>query len=250
MGNSMTDRIRQIEIQIDYHDNNYWNDNDPEITDDEYHNIIKELQNLDPDNPRITRLHSSLPPSSKRKKVKHSEPLLSLAKKYNVVEILDWCTSVARGENEIFKIEPKFDGISTIFKDGVLATRGDDGLEGDDITNKSPIIMIEGYDGDFPLINFMRDARGEIIMKKSVFKNNRDILLRKDGKPYKYPRSAVVGLLLQDKVNVQLGNILTFAEYQKFSMFKPLRVLKTMSWEYLIGDVQEWDYPTDGLVII
>lgn len=249
MVNSLSDRIRQLETKIDYHDTKYWTDNDPEIPDSEYHDLIKELQNLDPDNIRINRRHSSLPPSSKRKKVIHEVPLLSLDKKYTVEEIIDWCKSVARGESEIFKIEPKLDGISSIFKNQVLATRGDDGVHGDDITSKAPLIFVEAYDGDLPLTQFKRDARGEIIMKKSVFEERRDVLLRKDGKPYKYPRSAVVGLLLQDNINLNLANILTFAEYQKFSMIKPLKALKTMSWDYLISEVQEWDYPTDGLVI-
>ncbi len=249
MVNSLSDRIRQLEHQIDYHDEKYWKDNDPEIPDSEYHGLVKELQNLDPDNIRINRRHSSLPPSSKRQKVVHEIPLLSLAKKYTVEEIIDWCISVSRGESEIFKIEPKLDGISSIFRNGILATRGDDGIHGDDITSKAPLIFVEAYDGDFPLTHFKRDARGEIVMKKSVFEERKDVLLRKDGKPYKYPRSAVVGLLLRDDVNLNLENILTFAEYQKFSMVKPLKALKTMSWEYLISEVQEWDYPTDGLVI-
>lgn len=249
MVSSMIDRIRQLEEQIDYHDQRYWDDNDPEITDSDYHELVKELQNLDPENDRINQRHSSLPPSSKRSKVMHKTPLLSLDKKYAVEEILEWCTSVARGADEMFKIEPKLDGISAIFQDGVLATRGDDGVHGENITSKSPLIMVEGYDCELPLTSFKRNVRGEIVIKKSVFAENQYRLLRKNGKPYKYPRSAVVGLISQDDINVNLTNILTFAEYMKFSLLKSLTELRTLSWEFLIADFQDWDYPTDGLVI-
>jgi len=245
----ISNRILELEKLIDYHDKKFWEDNNPEISDFQYHEYVKELSNLDPGNPKINQRRASLPPSSKRNKVKHSKPLLSLDKVYNIPDLLKWCTSVSRNENELFRIEPKLDGISANYENRILSTRGDDGLVGDDITDKSQIIMLDCTDGEIPLIRNQRNIRGEIVMKKSTFQNNIANLVRKDGKPYKYPRSACVGLLLQDNIDVSLGTVLTFVEYLRFSFMQPLHIMRSMEWEYFISEVQEWDYPTDGIVV-
>ena len=242
-------RIRELEHLIQYHDKKYWIDNKPEISDIEYSNLKQELRSLDSNNPLLQKVHNALPPSNKREKVKHNIPMLSLDKKYSVPELLAWCASVARSPQEVFRIEPKLDGCSACVDNNIIATRGDDGITGENITNKNVIMTYEGKD----IICSMEDLDprrdlGEILVKKSTLANN-DKLVRKNGKKYKHTRSAAVGLLALDEPNLSVGRSLAFVSFDRYSWKLTLEKMQTINWEDWIKDIKHWDYPTDGLVI-
>lgn len=243
------DRIQELEKLIKKHNKLYWIDNNPEITDEEFDKLEYELRILNPNNHTLNIVNTIDPIiSTKRKKVKHDTPMLSLDKVYTIPELFQWCDKTSRNEFEYFVIQPKFDGCSADFSNGILSTRGDDGINGVDISDKIQLITLESKEYVGPLINTTFSIRGELIIKKSIFKKYKDKLLRKDGRYYKLERNATVGLLMQED-NLKTPEILTFATHNLISMILPLNELKKISWEFLIEEIKECDYPTDGLVI-
>ena len=238
------DDIKELEKLIQYHNTKYWIENDPEISDVEYDALVERYKAVHPSG----SLHNQIiPVITGRRQVKHKTPMLSLDKVYTIPDLLQWCSKVARNDNELFSIQPKYDGWSADYS-GCLSTRGD-GHVGEDITDKAVLINLEapGYNGS--LISSNCTCLGEIVFKKSSFAANYSKLVRKDGRTYKTERSALAGVLSPKETNTSLGPILTMVDYDLNSMVHPLSIMKNMAWDVLIADVQEWDYPTDGLVI-
>ena len=228
--------IMQLEEEIRYHNKLYWEKNQPEISDIEYDTLTRELTKLNPTNSLLTVIHS--PISTKGLKVKHKVKMLSLNKVYTIPELLTWCAKVSRGPHEQFLIQIKYDGCSANFTNGVLATRGD-GEIGENITDKLPLIEMGVR---------KRDVRGEIIFRKSVFEKYKTILKKRDGTPYSNARNACAGMLNKDDLPVKEA-ILELIPFGMETTKGSLTDLKVFDFDSYIKEVEELDYPADGLVI-
>ena len=139
--------LAELQNEIDYHQGIY---DDPEseieITDAEFDQLKEQLKVLAPDDPRLSLVAGASAGKSSyhREKVSHAHnPCFSLDKVYSFEEILFFASSVARNENELFDLDPKMDGLTGSLTNGVLATSGEGGLEGVDISDKLDIIEIE-----------------------------------------------------------------------------------------------------------
>ena len=125
---------------IEHHNKLYWEKGETEISDTEYDIIFRRLQEL---NPAHTLLHAvNAPKVSSSGKVRHAKAMLSLDKAYSLEELITWASKIARSQDELFMVQPKYDGISANFGGGLLVTRGD-GEEGENITDKLPLIELE-----------------------------------------------------------------------------------------------------------
>ena len=227
-------KIRLLEEEIKYQDKLYWENNQSEISDVTYDNLIRRLTALDPDNPLLTKVHPSIQQSSG--KVTHTIPMLSLSKVYTKEELIKWCEKVSRDEQELFLIEYKFDGISADFTNGILSTRGD-GIIGENITDKLP--LINKNNGNY---------RGEIIFYKSFFEKNKQILKKKDGEFYSNPRNACAGILNRDDL-ITNKRLLKFIPFNHVSQMKSMKDLRDLDFEILKETAKTSIYPTDGLVV-
>lgn len=236
----------KLEILINYHDELYWDQNNPEISDVEYDKLVEDLRILDPNSHILKKVHSI--PVTLSSKVKHAFPMLSLDKVYTIEELLKWCNKVARNENEEFLIQPKLDGCSAELSNSILGTRGD-GYEGEDITNKLPIIKTKSSEGYIEEYNNLDYVRGEIVLSKSEFETFKDRLLRKGGQQYKTVRNACSGILNRDDLDISLGRVLTLVPFDLISRKLKLSELREMDWNNEITIIQGLDYPTDGIVI-
>lgn len=242
--------VQQLRDAIDYHYDLY---NDPEaevvIPDPDYDQLIEQLRVVDPTDPRLSRKSNLVTGRGfVRAKVSHAHnPCYSLDKVYSFKEILDFARKVARSEDELFDIEVKLDGLTGSLTNGVLATSGD-GLVGQDISDKLEIIEIEHANGSE---NVAQDLRGEIIMKKSVFRGNQHLFIRKsNGKPYKIPRSACVAQVMQEDHVQGIGKFLSFVVFGRFQKTVTLAELHDLDWDAMAHKAQnELDYPADGLVL-
>jgi len=229
---------------IEYHDKRYWELGEPEISDEEYDLLTRRLEKLNPEHPLLLRIGA--PSVAGTGKVKHKKPMLSLDKVYSLEELMGITKKSARRTDEEFVIQPKYDGISANFDGSVLATRGD-GEEGENITDKIPLIELEstGYKG--PL---NRPARGEIVIRDDDFKTIYQHIMKKDGRPYKNSRNAVAGIMgLKDISDMRRQNAkLTLIDYSMISEKVTLSEFKDR-WPSILEKLENLPYPMDGLVI-
>lgn len=206
----MTDerqRILQLRKELHEHNYKYYVLNQPEISDQEFDFMMKELQELearhkdmfDPNSPS-QRVGSDL--NQEFTQVTHKYPMLSLANTYSQEEVADFYNSVKKGLNgEDFEIccEMKYDGlsISLTYEDGRLVrgvTRGD-GVHGDDVTanvktiKSIPLVL---KDGDWPK-EF--EIRGEILMPWKVFERLNEEREAAEEPLFANPRNAASGTL-------------------------------------------------------
>ena len=243
--------LAELQNKIDYHQDLY---DDPEseieITDPEFNQLKEELKVLAPDDPRLSLVAGASVGKSSyhRETVSHAHnPCYSLDKVYSFEDVLMFASRVARSENELFDLELKLDGLTGSLTNGVLATSGEGGIEGFDISDKLSIIDIEYAPGTE---NITQDLRGEIILKKSVFEKHRDLFVRSsNGKPYKVPRSAAVAQVMPEAHITSLGKFLTFVVFGRHQSTFSLAELRELDWEALANKATEMDYPTDGLVL-
>ena len=234
----------QLAELISYHDKLYWQNNTPEISDQEYDRLVEALRKLVPDHPLVTRINAVSVDSSG--KVRHKTPMLSLDKAYSLEELLEWANKYARSKEELLLVEPKYDGISASFDGTILSTRGD-GETGENISGKLPLIELESpnYTGK---VN--RPARGEIIIRNDDFAAIYSHIQKKGGGTYKNSRNAVAGIMGLKDISEMLyqGAKLTLVDYTLISKSVKLCDLKEQ-WEDLKASLADLPYPMDGIVL-
>ena len=227
-----------------YHDKRYWELNDPVISDADYDRIVERLRGLAPDHPLLHQIHT--PQVNSDGKVRHRKAMLSLDKAYSLQSLLDWAQKYARTPDELLLVEPKYDGISANFDGLILSTRGD-GLTGEDISGKLPLIELEtpGYRGRID-----RPVRGEIIIRDDDFVNIYSRIRKKDGGIYKNSRNAVAGIMTLKEIAPMIaqGAKLTLVDYNLISHPVKLNELAA-KWEDLKLSFASLPYPMDGIVL-
>jgi DNA ligase (NAD+) len=200
------DQILALREELHRHNYNYYVLNAPEISDKEFDDKMRLLQDLeqlhpemaDPNSPTM-RVGSDL--SKDFKQVVHQYPMLSLGNTYSESEVTDFYNRVRELlGNEEFEIccELKFDGtsISLVYEDGKLlqaVTRGD-GEKGDDVTDNVktirsiPLVL----HGDYPQ---RFEIRGEILMPWVVFEELNCEREAREEPLFANPRNAASGTL-------------------------------------------------------
>lgn len=237
---TMKEIIGELEKKLEIANKAYWEDCDPVITDSEYDSLVEELRELDPENPLVSKIIDREPVGEK---IIHKKPMLSLEKVYGREELFKWVASRSRSGDEIFLIQPKYDGISGKLEDGILSTRGN-GFEGTNITSRLPIVEFETKTSDPKLM------LGEILITDSNFKERFPGYETKSGKPFKNQRNGVAGIMGCDDVQfyAKQGLKVTFVDYDlntfevKSSEFQEL-------WDEIKSKIEELDYPMDGIVV-
>lgn len=204
----MPDRIDQLRVALHHHNYLYYVENQPEITDREFDELMHELQALeaahperyDPNSP-TQRVGSDL--NQTFEQVEHERPMLSLGNTYNRDDVREFYERVQAGlDGEPFAIccELKFDGlsISLHYEDGALVralTRGD-GVRGDDVTanvrtiRSIPLQLPAG--GDWPR---RFEIRGEVLMPWNSFDRLNAEREAREEPLFANPRNAASGTL-------------------------------------------------------
>lgn len=244
--NFIADRLNRDELValIEYHNRRYWEEGDPEIPDVRYDELLRALQRIDPGNELLSRVYT--PQVAGSGKVRHKTPMLSLDKAYSLKEVLEWAEKFARGGDEEFLVEPKYDGISANFDGRILSTRGD-GEFGENVTDKLPLIELEsiGYTGPVD-----RPVRGELVIREDDFRTLYSHIRRKGGGFYKNSRNAVAGIMGLKEIGemVVQGAKITLVDYNLVSYRVRLRELSAR-WEELRAELGALPYPQDGIVV-
>ena len=164
--------------EIRRHDELYYRQDKPEISDAEYDTLRRELEALEAVHPELITADSptqtvGATPSKGFKKVKHAVPMLSLSNVFSEEDVEDFLAKIRRflglAEEESIELvaEPKIDGLSCSLRyEGrklvQAATRGD-GAEGEDITEN--VLTISDVPTALPAdAPDVLEVRGEIYM--------------------------------------------------------------------------------------
>lgn len=206
------EKIKALTSNLNRHNYLYYVKAMPEIPDQEFDMLLKELEKLEkeydfrlPDSPTF-RVGGDLTKDFETRK--HGTPMLSLGNTYSEGELIDFLKRVEKNISTTpeFVCELKYDGvaISLTYENGILdhaLTRGD-GIQGDDVTmNVKTIKSIPlRLQGNFPE-SF--EIRGEIIMPHSSFNRLNEERTTQGLQLFANPRNAAAGSLkMQDSAEV------------------------------------------------
>ena len=278
--------IQSLREELNQHNYNYYVLDNPTISDFEFDQKLKQLQELEAKHPEFFDENS---PSQRVggtitknfATVVHENRMYSLDNSYSKEDLYDWETKIQKvlgNVNLEYTCELKYDGasISITYENGKLAravTRGD-GFQGDEVTNniktiKSIPLVLKG---NFPP---KFDIRGEIILPFEGFEKMNQELIEIGETPYSNPRNTASGSLkLQDSAEVAkrpldcllyfiIGNNLPFNSQfdglevaRKWGFKVPSESKLTKSLEEVFEFINYWDthrhnlpYETDGVVI-
>jgi DNA ligase (NAD+) len=280
------DTIKNLREALNQHNYNYYVLDNPTISDFEFDQKLKQLQELEAQHPEFfdensptQRVGGSI--TKNFETVQHEYRMYSLDNSYSIEDLQDWETRIQKVLGDVpleYTCELKYDGasISITYENGRLVravTRGD-GFQGDDVTNNIKTIKAVPIHlkGDFP---DKFDIRGEIILPFAGFEKMNQELIEIGETPYSNPRNTASGSLkLQDSAEVArrpldcllyfvIGNNLPFN-----TQFEGLQ--KARDWGFKVPNqsklaknlnevfefIRFWDthrhdlpYETDGVVI-
>ncbi len=205
---SSADRLARLREEIRHHEERYYVHNDPEIADERFDALVKELEALERDHPDLVTADSPTQrvggrPVEGFATVEHLLPMLSLDNAYSEEELRAFDERVRKGaglgETTVaYVAELKIDGLSIAltYEDGRLvrgATRGD-GTRGEDVTSNVrtiraiPLALRQGPPGRV-------EVRGELFLPRSTFARiNRE--REEAGEPlFQNPRNAAAGTM-------------------------------------------------------
>ena len=278
--------IQDIREALNQYNHNYYVLDEPTVSDFEFDQKLKQLQELENQNPEFFDENS---PSQRVggtitknfKTVAHDYRMYSLDNSYSKDDLLDWENRIQKVLGNValqYACELKYDGasISITYENGKLhraVTRGD-GFQGDDVTNniktiKSIPLQLKGnYPAKF-------DIRGEIILPFKGFEKMNQELIEIGEIPYSNPRNTASGSLkLQDSAQVAkrplecllyfiVGNNLTINSQfeglesaRKWGFKVPKEAKLAQNLEEVFDFINYWDehrhalpYETDGVVV-
>ncbi len=198
-------RITELRKLIDHHNQLYYVDAKPEISDREFDRLLGELKSLEEQHPELQSPDSPTQRVGGQaiagfKTVKHREPMLSIDNSYSADDLREFDKRVRKllgGETVTYVVELKIDGVamSLTYVDGkfaVGATRGD-GEEGDDVTHNLKTMRDVPLKLPEPIPDF--EARGEVYMSRADFASNNRDRIEQGLEPAANPRNFAAGSL-------------------------------------------------------
>lgn len=222
-------KVEKLRKELRRHDHLYYVLAEPEISDEQYDLLMRELQAMEAEYPELSAPDSPTQrvggePTKEFPTVTHALPMLSLANAYSEEEIRDFesrVKSILVDQPCSYVCELKFDGVSLSLRyaKGLLtvgATRGD-GSQGDDITNnvktiRSIPLRLETGEKGFQDC----EVRGEVIMFRKDFERMNEERERAGEKTFINPRNSVAGTLKLQDPKIVATRPLRFFAYSLF----------------------------------
>ncbi|TET47415.1 NAD-dependent DNA ligase LigA [candidate division TA06 bacterium] len=282
-------KAEELRRQINYHDYRYYVLNDPVISDVEYDTLMRELKELEKNQPELITPDSPTQrvggqPTEGFPPVEHKVPMLSLDNTYSHDELRDFDGRVKKTLEKVsyrYVAEPKVDGVAVSLKyeNGIFvlgSTRGN-GVVGDDITanlktiNSIPLHILTD---DKDLLNI--EVRGEVYISRAGFQRLNAEREEEGQNLFANPRNAAAGSLKQlnprivakRRLNIFVHSIAKPPSERFGSHYDTLQILKEAGFRInphnrLLENVEEvlrfcddWepnrdglDYEVDGIVV-
>ncbi|HVM12691.1 MAG TPA: NAD-dependent DNA ligase LigA [Actinomycetota bacterium] len=201
-------RVEELRDVIHHHDYRYYVLDDPELSDAEYDELMRELRALEEEFPELITPESPTQrvggePTQLFAPAEHRAPMLSLDNVFSWEELNAWAKRVERviGRQADFVCELKIDGLAVAltYEEGAYvrgATRGN-GFVGDDITTnirtiRAVPVRLRGEEHPKLL-----EVRGEVYLPVKAFERLNEELLDAGQRPFANPRNAAAGSLRQ-----------------------------------------------------
>ncbi|HMN45729.1 MAG TPA: NAD-dependent DNA ligase LigA [Povalibacter sp.] len=229
-------RARELRELLERYNYRYHVLDDPEVSDAEYDRLMRELTQIETDNPDLITPDSptqrvGATPVGELREVVHTTPMLSLDNAFTEEDLLNFDRRVRERLDDIetveYAAEPKLDGLAMSFRYEAgrfvrAATRGD-GTRGEDVTHnvrtiKAVPMRLRGK------VPELLEVRGEVFMTIAGFKAMNEKALAAGEKVFVNPRNAAAGSIRQ------LDPRLTAS--------RPLDV-----FFYSVGEAQGWKLP-------
>ncbi len=204
--NPMARKIEELRRRISHHDTKYYGEDQPEISDEEYDHLFRQLKELEEQHPEL------ITPDSPTQRVggqieegfavvEHKVAMLSLDNAFQEEELCDFAERIGRalpGEKVEYVAELKIDGlgVALLYQDGLFvrgSTRGD-GRRGEDITGnlrtiRSIPLRIDGNRYAFSEL----EVRGEVYLRRADFQRLNQEREKAGEAPFANPRNAAAG---------------------------------------------------------
>jgi DNA ligase (NAD+) len=205
MASKIKKEIETLRAEIERHNDLYYQQNAPEISDFEFDQLLEKLKELETQHPEYVTPDSPTQRVGGRaeslQSFVHNVPLMSLDNSYDLDELrafVERCERLADGKEVDYVAELKIDGLSvSIHYDGgvmtAAATRGD-GLTGDEVTQNVktirtvPLRLKSHKDGH-------SEVRGEVFLSRSQFQRINTELEMQGEKTFANPRNCASGTL-------------------------------------------------------
>lgn len=285
---SAAQRIEQLRDEIRHHDQLYYVEAKPVISDREYDKLMEELKALEAANPDLVTPDSPTSrvggePIAGFAPVRHSTPMLSIDNSYDEEQVLKFDTRVREllgHSNYHYIVDPKIDGVAAAlrYERGKLvlaATRGD-GSTGDNVTHTARTI------GSIPLVLLGEDipdvveVRGEIYWPRKAFAACNATRAAAGLETFANPRNGAAGTLkqLDPKVAAERGLAFLCHGFGELGRQVGSRASEVMAqfkkWglpvspftkvcddiQQVLAAIDQWlkqrsdaDYETDGMVV-
>lgn len=201
-------RAAFLRAELERHNRLYYVEAKPEISDQQFDELLRELQSIEAAHPDLITPDSPTQrvggaPLDGFAQIRHAVPMMSLDNTYSEEELAAFYQRLVKGlgrEQIDCTLEPKIDGVAVTirYEDGVLkhaATRGD-GQIGDDVTvnmktiKSLPLRLPESVPQTF-------EVRGEVFMPKKGFAKMNDEREEAGEPRFANPRNATAGTLKQ-----------------------------------------------------
>ncbi|MBN2108182.1 MAG: NAD-dependent DNA ligase LigA [Deltaproteobacteria bacterium] len=226
---NVQEKIFKLRSELQYHNDRYYVLDDPEINDEQYDRLLRELEQLEAEHPELVTPDSptrrvGAQPSAAFTAVEHAVPMLSLANAMNEAELLDFDARVKRlletGQDVDYVVEPKLDGLAVelVYENGIFvvgSTRGD-GRTGENIAQNLktikavPLALFRENDLPAPV---RLEVRGEVFMNKNEFERL-NAQREENGEPcFANPRNSAAGSVRQLDSRITAGRKLDIYFY-------------------------------------
>jgi len=258
---AITKKIKSLRQQINDHNYHYYVLDDPVISDGEYDQLFRKLEQLEGQHPELIVLESptqriGADPLEAFGTVTHRIPMMSLANAMSNDELTAFDERLKKALDDMADIEyvsePKLDGLAVelIYENGTFvngSTRGD-GTSGEDITaNLKTIKAIPlALRHDKRSIPRLLEVRGEVFIRKSDFKSLNAQREKSGESPFANPRNAAAGSLRQLDPKITATRSLSIYCYQAGSI---IGAEFNTHWDFL-QSIQDWGLPVNHEVQI
>src|SRR5499427_7000826 len=224
-------KIETLREKIRHHERLYYVLDQPEVSDQDFDQLMQQLQKLEAEHPELLTPDSPTQrvggkPREGFVKVRHSSPMLSLDNTYNEEELRAWERRVHElsGRNAVdYVCELKLDGMSLSlgYDDGHLVrgiTRGD-GTVGEDVTLN--VRTVRSVPLSIPKEKLKQagippnfEVRGELLMPTAAFKKLNQERERAGLATFANPRNFTAGTVRQLDATITAQRPLDFFGYQ------------------------------------